>query len=712
MPRPEGPFERLLKQRPQRDPAPLIIGGTIAFLAFVIVAVFVFSSVLGGDGDDDGGGDSGGTTQLAQGVKSRLAAFPELPPGLTAASQYLEFEIDRPGTGLDLTIPLTETVQDASSLGFYTYQSNRWQRILDVNVTQENPQCPCGQGEFQPLPANLAILRVTAQAYIVAASLPSGASVHPAAGQLALVTPRDYAPVADGTVQGTPTELTVDDATLVIPTVVGSNQDSAAIVNNILRDETLRTNHVEQIANLVNNNGLDGIDLEYSSVAPESAAQFTAFVQATADELHSAGKKLVLTLPPPTAQRSAYEWEKLGAAVDYVKILPIADPVSYWETMPDALGRVSDEVPTEKVLLVISPFAIQDSGDVNQPIGYLSAMVLATSLALREPTDPADIIPNAEVEVVAQNLDAGEGATAMRWDEDALAVSFSLGGTQHDRIYIENAYSVGFKLELVQAYALGGLVVADGSGSSDVANVWPKVRELVDSATVILRRPNDQMLQSLWQAPDGGDLQADAGATTARWIPRTEGEQRVVLVVSDGERRFGQAMKIQVGEGEETPTPSPLATFAPSGSPTATSTPGAALRVDVGKLAEGDDAGGTYSNGEIVSPGSEITYLISIDNDSDVPVTVISLIDDYYDDIVCETGDAGDVIGAVLAPDDGDAEAGPGTFDQGADELQCTFVVDAPDDSGAAVTDRVTVVVEDDDGNTASDFDDATISTS
>lgn len=710
MPRPEGPFERLLKQRPQRDPAPIIIGGTIAFLALVIVAVFVFSSVLGGGGDDDGGAGNGGSTQIAPGIRGRLAAIPELPPGLSAVSRYIEFETDRPGIGAEIGLPLTETITDTTGLGFYTYDSNRWQRVLDVELSDDRAR---GEGNFQPLPSNLAILRVTAQAYIAGASLPSGGDVHGAAGRLTLITPRDYTPVSDGTIQGTLTRPSIEEDTLLIPTVVGSSADTAAVVNDILESESLRATHVQQIMNLVTNNGLDGIDLEYSSVSPDNGTAFTALVQAAAQELHGSGKKLVLTLPPPTSQRSAYEWKKLGEAADYIKILPIADPVSYWETMPDALGRLSDEVPTGKVLLVISPFAIQGQGDSARAIGYLRAMVMASSVAVREPTDPAKILPNTEVQLVARNLDESEGATSLRWDDDALAVSFSLGGTEHDRIYIENSYSVGFKLELVQAYALGGLVVADGSASSDVADVWPKIRELVDSATVVLRRPNEQMLQASWQAPDGGTLQADAGSTTAVWVPQTEGEQRVILVVSDGDRRFGQAVRIGVGQGQATPTPSPLATFAPSETPTPTPSGGPGVfRIDVGKLADGDDSGGTFTNGEVVTPGSEVTYLITIDNDADVPVTVTSLIDDVYAGVVCETDGGGSVIGAILAPDDGDAAAGPGSFDGGADEIQCTFIALAPDDSGVTVTDRVTVIAEDDSGNTASDFDDATITTS
>ena len=116
MPRPEGPFERLLRQRPQRDPAPIIIGGTIAFLAIVIVLVFVFSSVLGGGGGSNGGtvnngGNGGQCSNPAQGIKYCLATTPTLPPGLTAASHFYEIETDTPGASATLGLPLLEAAR-------------------------------------------------------------------------------------------------------------------------------------------------------------------------------------------------------------------------------------------------------------------------------------------------------------------------------------------------------------------------------------------------------------------------------------------------------------------------------------------------------------------------------------------------------------------------------------------------------------------------
>ncbi|MEO8458052.1 MAG: glycosyl hydrolase family 18 protein [Chloroflexota bacterium] len=724
MPRPEGPFERLLRQRPQRDPAPLIIGGTIAFLAIVIVLVFVFSSLLGGGSNTPSGngvvnGEAGSCADIAQDVKSCRATLPALPPGLTAVSRFFEFQIDKPGVGATISLPLLEATTDDKGLGFYTYSANRWQRV-DIVALQGSGSL--AQGTFSPLPSNLAVLRVAPATYIVGASLPHGTTVHGDAGQLQIVSPRDYTPTADGTIQGTPTDVGHPQGTLVIPTIVGSGTDTASVIDDILNDENLRAKHVTQISGLVQQNGLDGIDLEYSSVNVDEGAKFTLFVTALAAELHRTNKRLILTLPPPTNQRSPYEFDKLGSQADYIKVLPIADPVAYWETMPTAIGQIVAKVDPHKVLLVVSPYSIQGTGDVSQPIGYQQAMVLASEPLVHEP--PVDQIkPNNPVSLVAKNQDESEGATPMAWNDDALTVSFALGGTERKRIYIENSYSVSFKLELVEAYALGGVSVADGSAQSDVANIWPTVKSLIDSATVTLVKPNDSMLNVIFQADDN-NIQQDAGATAATWLPRAAGDHLVSLVASDGERLFSQQLMLTVGQGGPTPTTSPISSFGPTPtetptpepteSPIASATPTpvlGAVRVEVGLLAEGDDDNFAYSNDEKVTPGSTVTYLVTIDNDTDAPVTVTSFTDNTYGDAVCKTSGGEDVIGGVVGADDGDAALGAGHIDGGVDEIQCIYTEKAPDTNNLVVTNEVTASAEDDGGHSASDHDDTTIRT-
>jgi hypothetical protein len=347
-------------------------------------------------------------------------------------------------------------------------------------------------------------------------------------------------------------------------------------------------------------------------------------------------------------------------------------------------------------------------------------MSMAAEAAIREPTNPQDIKPGVSVKLVATNLDQAEGASSLRWDEEAAAVRFDIGGTEHRRIVIENSFSVSFKLELVQAYRLGGFALSDASAQSDVSNVWPVVNELMRSATLILVRPNETALLPVWQAPDGGEFGAGSG-TTATWTAPKEGPHAVLLVVSDGVGRFGRKTVVVVNKGVQT-SPTPLITFAPptpiptpSPEPTptavATPTPKPTLPVEMGVRVDGDDSGATATNDETTSPGSIVTYFVIIDNDSSTKVNVTSLIDDKVPDggiiNTCKTaGGAPTVVGIELDPDDGD---GSGDVDpDGLDAVSCTYEVQAPSSAGIEVKNVVTATVQSADGQTGTDFDDNT----
>lgn len=709
LPRPEGPFDRLLRRRPERDPAPIIIGGTIAFLAIVILLVVGVSSLLGGD-ETAGGGNPGDVRDFG-GIEGRLTSVPSLPAGLEQVSDYYQFNLETEDKPLvrGFALPLTETIDDPAVIGFYSFGEERWRRLADVKVLRDGR----AEGDFTDIPPNLVVLRVLAQPYQVAGSLPPGGSLHTDA-KITIVSPRDYTPAQDGSIAGTATAIAPERTYQLIPTIVGSSSETASVVNDILADEGRRDAHLQAIVTLVNDASLDGIDLEYSSVDVDLEPEFTEFVTTLADRLGD--KRLALTLPPPSnQQRQAYNWKELGKAVDMIKILPIADPVSYWETMPSAISQIVEDVDAKKVMLVISPYSIEGVGDVTRPIGYLQAMVMAAEAAVREPANPDDIKPGATVKLVAKNLDQAEGASSLRWDESAAAVRFDVGGTEHRRVVIENSFSVSFKLEIVQAYRLGGLAVSDASLQSDVANIWPTINEMIRSATVALARPNETSLLPVWQAPDGGDFGAGAG-TTATWVAPKQGSHGILLVVSDGERRFGRKTVIDVKKGPDT-TPTPLITFAPPtpvptspppATPTqaATPTPKPTLPMEMGVRVDAD-GNGTASNDETAPAGATVTYWVIIDNDSSVKVKVASLIDDKHPNITCKTdGGAPTVIGIELDPDNGD---GPGDVDpDGLDAVLCRYQATAPPTSGVEVKNVVTATVQAADGQIGTDFDDNT----
>lgn len=560
LPRPEGPFDRLLRARTQRDPAPFIIGGTVAFIALVILLVFLLPGLFGGDGD---GGET--TGEEASKIETRYGEMPGLPPGLVAVSDFVHFETDG-DVSATILLQLRSRPEDETGLGFYTYLEGRWRRVADARLTGGRRQA---EADFAAVPENLAVLRVVAQAYQVAGSLPSGGTLHPDA-KVGIVSPRDYRPQSDGSLGGTATDLQAGEGVLVMPTIVGSGEDTAAVVNDILSDESLREQHIEEIVRLARDGDLAGFDLEYSSVDPDLRSQFTSFVQELGRALRENGRRLSLTLPPPGPQRDAYDWPRLGEAADIIKLLPVADPVDYWETMPKALDQLVEEVDPSKVMLAVSPFSVELTDGDGRTLGYLEAMVVASEIKIREPEDPERIETDTGVKVVAVNLAQSEGATSLRWSDDAAALSFSYGAPAKRTVYVENVFSVGFKLELVQAYALGGLAVVDASAQRDVANVWPAVNQLIETGTVGLVRPNGDALVARWEAPDGGKLDATAGPSVI-WRAEEAGTYTLRMLLSDGDLLFARELEVEV---KETPQerPTPLVTF-PAEEPTPTPTP-------------------------------------------------------------------------------------------------------------------------------------------
>ena len=94
-------------------------------------------------------------------------------------------------------------------------------------------------------------------------------------------------------------------------------------------------------------------------------------------------------------------------------------------------------------------------------------------------------------------------------------------------------------------------------------------------------------------------------------------------------------------------------------------------------------------------PGGNFTFLVVVTNTSNEAVTITSIVDDVYGDLATQ-GTCTSAIGSLLA-------ASGGSF-------ACTFSGAFLGNAGAGQTDVVTVTATDDDGTTAADSDDATVS--
>ena len=137
-PRGEGPFDRLFGSRFERDPAPLIIGGTIIFLAILILILFLPPvSLLGGDGDEG----PGQISDVGCGITAKRAdQVPDLPEGLVALSPLYELNVpagaEEQGCRLT-TISLDRPTQDPSNLAFYTHRDDTWVRLAAATLAND-----------------------------------------------------------------------------------------------------------------------------------------------------------------------------------------------------------------------------------------------------------------------------------------------------------------------------------------------------------------------------------------------------------------------------------------------------------------------------------------------------------------------------------------------------------------------------------------------
>jgi hypothetical protein len=543
--RQQGPFDRLLETGPRRERAPLFILIAIAALAILLLILVLppISILNGGDSVVVGPG----------GISSKaLSEEPEPPEGFRLLSRLYEISAPQGGSAV-LTVNLEETVSEDRSLSLFTYTSDGWERLGPARVTVDGT---AAQGEVAAIPANVAVLEGTTKIRQVVGWLQANSEVDPdALPLLSVISPLDFAPAADGSILGEPSPLPPDSSLSVYPTIRALVPPESEAVATILSSPELRQEHVAEIVQLAEEGSYDGIDIDYRAVSPGSRLEFSEFVVLLAEELHKAGHSLTLTLPLPAREgvewdTGAYDWAVLGEAADAIKLAPERDQSVYFERMDDILGFVTSQVDSSKILITVSPFS--DEKDVTgvRPLTFTQAMALATTLDVRS---PQPIEADNSVTIVGQNIFEEEGASGLFWDDVAAAVSFVFAGEGGAHtVWVENAFSVAFKLELVERFDLGGVAVEDVTANSGGGDIWGPLAEFAASGTVTLVRPNDALMRTEWSA-DAGTLEDGAHGAVTWQAPPEAGVYNVTLVVGDGIVRMGQRVSLDVVAPGEAP---------------------------------------------------------------------------------------------------------------------------------------------------------------
>lgn len=114
----------------------------------------------------------------------------------------------------------------------------------------------------------------------------------------------------------------------VLPAVqnLGDSGFDAGPVRAMLADPAARARHVAALAGDVVGDRLDGLNLDYESLAPGDRDAFTAFVAELGAALHARGKRLTVCVPARTSADPTWDAPR---AFDYVGLAHMADELVY-----------------------------------------------------------------------------------------------------------------------------------------------------------------------------------------------------------------------------------------------------------------------------------------------------------------------------------------------------------------------------------------------
>jgi spore germination protein YaaH len=476
--------------------------------------------------------------------------MPQLPNGLEAVSAFYDVSVSGKIQGpATITLQLSDTLSDGRNLSAYTQQKSGWQRLGDATLGANGNVV---EAKVNDIPPNIVILQRGASSRQLIGYLPAGSQISaPAAQALSVVDPVDFSPQADGSLSGSPTTASLPAGLPVRPCIRASGSDGAAAVDAIMASPDLRASHVDAVLAMVEAGHYDGVEIDYGSIDSLRKDGLSEFLSNLSDQLHRRKLVLTVTVPMPEQQGSswntgAYDWARLSQVADLIELSPEADPSVYYKNTQQALQYLIDDskVAPAKLVLRISPFSVEKGGEGINSLTGLEALAIGSVLS----ADKTDAInPGESVDVKATNIDTADGASGISWDSQAEAVSFvypGLGGAR--TVWLENAFSIAFKLQMVQSFNLGGIAIEDVSDSVGGADIWPVIGDFLDSGKASLAKPNGSLLVPQWEA-DGGQLQSKAtGAVT--WVaPDQPGQYHLTLIISDGVARIGQRLVLTVG---------------------------------------------------------------------------------------------------------------------------------------------------------------------
>jgi hypothetical protein len=395
-------------------------------------------------------------------------AVEALPDHLMVKSPLYQIKVKGETTHevlLDTVIP--NDAEPWNTLDLYTWTGEQW-RWVGSELHTEVAEHEFIRVRTTAIPDNLVVVQAGPIAPTIAAPLgPQDQLVDEMTRLLDEINPVGLLLSTDGTFTGVPVLPPTDGTTYaILPTLRNWSPGAAAnrgLLSDVLTNPDIQKAHIATIVEMCTAQGLAGVDVDYRGVGMEERAAYSAFIEALAAALHAEDLQLtvVVEAPTPTAggwDSGGYDWGRLGAAADALKVPFPDDPAAY--TAGGAAQRLLDwataQVSRYKLRMLVSSLSAEQSSST---INYVS---LEQALAPFGNAVALDDITQVET---GSQIEFGLSGQLLSITPLDAAGTYRLEYTANDgnshTVWLGTAANLAHKLSWARTYHLGGVAVSD-----------------------------------------------------------------------------------------------------------------------------------------------------------------------------------------------------------------------------------------------------------
>ena len=404
-----------------------------------------------------------------------------LPDYLIAKSPIYSIDIsgDKPTQAI-IEIPIPNDSMPYETLSLYTWTGSAWQH-MPSRVLVDNDII---EARLDYTPDNFMVMQTSPDIPEVTADLTTGVQL-PEGVRVASEVHAAMNLRGDGALTG---EVAPSDgnALLLLSNVEDGNVRKD-LINNLLLDPGQQDNQINAVEQVVTQNNFRGVVIDYREVdaLPSARADFVFLMTRLADRLGAINKEVVVRVAAPT-QISAEDWDTLG--YDWV-----------------ALSQVVDKLV---VPAPVDPRAYRANGEVNAMLAWATSRVERRKLQIELPVQSVETVGNYVILKGFQEslepllgqvqAEAGEGEnitislenpkilSSLTKDPETGSYFYTYQDDQGAQrtVYIEDANSIGHKLDLLRKYNLVDVVLKPPASGDMDPNIWSVLFQFQSNAAL------------------------------------------------------------------------------------------------------------------------------------------------------------------------------------------------------------------------------------